>query len=110
MKITLSDKEKKIAPFALVAVLIILYILERWFVKITDIAYVNGEPYEIEIKSGFILPKRTNMLITTGEVISVRNHSFKFIGNDLYKDGKKVITLKTDDEYQKSKTTPLIRI
>lgn len=93
-----------------IILIIVVFILNRMYVKITDIAYVNSEPYEIEIKSGFLFPERIQMLVTTGEVIRTKNHAFQFKGKDLYKDGQKVITLKTDDEYQRTKTTPLVRI
>jgi len=97
-------------PVIGIILIIVVFILNRMYVKITDIAYVNSEPYEIEIKCGFIFPERVQMLVTTGEVVNTKNHSFQFKGRDLYKDGVKVITLKTDDYYQQTKTTPLIRI
>lgn len=114
MKVTLSNKDKKVVPVIAIIVAIVVFIMNRMYVKITDIAYVSSqgvmEPYEIEIKCGFIFPERIQMLVTTGEIVKTKNHSFQFKGRDLYKNGEKVITLKTDDQYQQTKTTPLVRI
>ncbi len=112
MKVTFSDQEKKIYPFIGIAILLVLYVLNRMYVKITDIAYINGIPFEIEIKCGYIFADHLNLLLSSKETVRSKKygHSFYIKGDDLYKNGKKVITFKTDQYYQQSKTTPLIKI
>ena len=110
MKISITSKDKKIVAIASAVAVIVLYFCNRMYVKITDIAYVNTKPYEIKIKCGFILPSRITMLLSNGNEVKCGPYKFKVIRLTLYKDGESVITFKTDDEYQKTKTSPLIRI
>lgn len=112
MKILLTDKDKKYGSIIGIAILVIGYIYNRMYVKITDIAFVNDEPFELQIKCGYIFSENINILFSNTSIVKAKkyNHYFQLKGKDLYKNGKKVLTIKKDSEYQRSKTNPFVKI
>ncbi len=115
IKIEMSDREKQIAAVIAVAILIILYIVNKRYLYVIDVTFNGDQPESFTLKVGFIYPVKT--LVMIGEAPKKINfYGYEVAsravgeGAEIFLNNKKVSTIFKDAYYTQTKGVPTGRI
>ncbi len=120
VNVVMSLKEKKIAGVAILIILLVLFYFNKKYIYVLDVEMEedgsgNLMPVKALIKSGFILPVKTELNITGEEEKKVKWYGYmlKIVKGtegdnyyDLLLDGQKIHSFYSDAYYQATKTRP----
>ncbi len=124
VNVEVSSKEKKIAGVAILIILIVVFYFNKKYIYVLDVEMEedgsgNLMPVKALIKSGFILPVKTELNITGEEEKKVKwyGYTLKAVKGtegdnyyDLLLNDHKIHSFYSDAYYQATKTYPTGRV